>query len=47
MWLQYNGAKCHTSHDTLDILRERFNRMLMPREGDVNTVTEIVPIGAR
>lgn len=36
IWFQQNGATCHTSNDTINILKERFEGMVISRRGDVN-----------
>lgn len=36
MWFQQDGATCHTAEDTLDILHNRFEGMVISRRGDVN-----------
>jgi len=36
MWFQQDGATCHISHVTMDILHERFESMVISRGGDVN-----------
>ncbi|CAI6370846.1 unnamed protein product [Macrosiphum euphorbiae] len=36
MWFQQDGATCHTARATMDILRERFEGMVISRNGDIN-----------
>ena len=36
VWFQQDGATCHTSHATIDLLRETFDGRLISRNGDVN-----------
>lgn len=36
MWFQQDGATCHTADATMNILRERFEGMVISRRGDVN-----------
>ena len=34
VWFQQDGATCHTSHATIDLLRETFDGRLISRNGD-------------
>jgi len=36
MWFQQDDATCHTPHATMNILHERFEGMVISRDGDVN-----------
>ena len=36
VWFQQDGATCHTSCATIDLLRETFVGRLISRDGDVN-----------
>ena len=36
VWFQQDGATCHTSHATIDLLRKTFDGRLISRNGDVN-----------
>lgn len=36
MWFQQDGSTCHTAHATIDILRERFEGMVISRNCDIN-----------
>lgn len=36
VWFQQDGATCHTSHATIDLLRQTFDDRLISRNGDVN-----------
>lgn len=36
VWFQQDGATCHTSHATIDLLRQTFDGRLISRNGDVN-----------
>lgn len=36
MWLQQNGATCHTAHETIHLLEERFPDRIISRNSDVN-----------
>lgn len=35
MWFQQDGATCHTSRDTINLLREKFNDRVISRNADV------------
>ncbi|XP_018375528.1 PREDICTED: uncharacterized protein LOC108769183 [Trachymyrmex cornetzi] len=36
LWFQQDGATCHTSRLTIDLLRTKFNNRIISRSGDVN-----------
>ena len=36
VWFQQDGATCHTSHATINLLRKTFDGRLISRSGDVN-----------
>ncbi|XP_075150474.1 uncharacterized protein LOC142224574 [Haematobia irritans] len=36
MWFQQDGATCHTSNETMALLRNKFNGLVISRNGDVN-----------
>lgn len=36
MWIQQDGATCHTADATMDVLHERFEGRVISRRGDVN-----------
>ena len=36
VWFQLDGAFCHTSYATIDILHQIFDARLINRNGDVN-----------
>ena len=38
-WFQQNGATCHTSHATIDLLHQTFDGRLFHRNGDLNWST--------
>ncbi|CAK1579985.1 unnamed protein product [Parnassius mnemosyne] len=36
MWFQQDGATCHTAHETIDLLQQRFPEHIISRNSDVN-----------
>ena len=36
MWLQQDGTTCHTSRDTVNLLKEKFEEFIISRNGDIN-----------
>ena len=36
MWFQQDGATCHTAHETIDLLQQRFPEQIISRNSDVN-----------
>ena len=36
-WFQQDGATCHTAHDTVALLHEKFEGSVISRNGDVNS----------
>src|SRR6476661_390930 len=36
MWFQQDGATCHTANETMVLLRDIFNGLVISRGGDVN-----------
>ena len=36
MWFQQDGATAHTARESMQLLRQRFNRRIISRFGDVN-----------
>lgn len=36
MWFEQDGATCHTEHAAMDILRDRFEDIVILRNGDIN-----------
>lgn len=36
MWFQQDGATCHTSNATLNLLDEKFDGFVISRRGDIN-----------
>ena len=35
LWFQQDGATCHTSHETIALLRTRFGNRVISRFGDI------------
>ena len=36
MWIQQDGATCHTARDTINLLKQTFDERLISRNGPVN-----------
>ena len=36
MWFQQDGATCHTSHQTINLLKAKFGNRIISRNGPIN-----------